>query len=163
MGAQGSKEHPDHHGHPAVPAGSIGKFAPIALHHPSAAHHLTALSISSPLPASAFVFPSLGGSEQAQIVAHQQQQLQQQLQQQQSNSSSRGPTGHKASSSKHHGNNRANLFAFPAPNELNGECLCLCVTLHCCSELFSELEYVCFLISLSAPYSAAMLYQFVSD
>ena len=104
MGAQASKEQPHHS---SVTQGPIGKFGPLAL-HPNSAHHLTALSISSPLPASAFLSPL--GNEQTQIA-----------QRQLPNNSSRGPTGVglKTSNSKHHSNNRTNLFAFPPPTEPN--------------------------------------------
>lgn len=103
MGAQGSKETP-HHGAPGLMHGRLG---PPQL-HPHAAHNLTPLSISSPLPASAFIFDN----EQAATLAHHQQlQL------------LNVPPPRRPSSKHQHNQQRTNLFAYPN-GEANGKCPC---------------------------------------
>ena len=120
MGAQSSREHLHQHAHHSATIGNPnnnGRFGPPPVHLGNS-HNLTALSISSPLPASAFVFPPLG-SDQAQL-AHQQQL---QLAAASNLPPPRSLTGHNGSTRHHHGNNRPNLFANLYPNtEPNGMC-----------------------------------------
>ena len=102
MGTQTSKEH---HNHASLNAN--GKFGPNAILYPSQQPHpssLSALSISSPLPVSAFAFPP-GATDQS-LLPHQFQLNSQH--------------GSKASSKQQHIHNRHNFYPFPSA-DTNGK------------------------------------------